>query len=44
LEAPVSAGRVLADDPVDRLPDQVGVADVPCVLLDQVDQDPAQAG
>jgi hypothetical protein len=40
----VSAGRVLPDDPVDRLPDQVGVADVPCVLLDQVDQDLPQAG
>jgi len=36
--------RVFADDPVDRLPDQVGVAVVPCVLLDQVDQDPPQAG
>src|SRR3954453_15782610 len=28
---------------VDRLPDQVGVAVVPGVLLDQVHQDPAQA-
>src|SRR5688572_20110814 len=36
--------RILAGEPVDRLPDQVSVAIVPRVLLDQVDQDPPQAG
>jgi predicted ATPase/class 3 adenylate cyclase len=39
------SGRgVLADKPVYRLPDQVGVPGVPAVLLDQVAQQPPQAG
>ncbi len=39
-----SARRVLPGEPVHRLPDEVGMADVPRVLLDQVDQDAPQAG
>src|SRR4051812_25722017 len=39
-----SAWRVLADQAVDRLTDQVGLAGVPRVLLDEVDEHPAQAG
>ena len=39
-----SIRRVLSGEPVHRLPDEVGVADVPRVLLDQVDQDAPQAG
>ena len=39
----LSAWRLLAGEPVNRLPDEVGVAVVPRVLLDHVDQDPSQA-
>src|SRR3712207_1573112 len=35
---------VLADPPVHHLAQQVGVASVPAVLLDQVADEPAQAG
>src|SRR3990172_3959936 len=38
------ARRLLAGEPVNRLPDEVGMAVVPRVLLDHVDQDPSQAG
>src|SRR5258708_391572 len=41
---PGSSGRILSDEPVYRFPDQVGVADVPRVLLDDVDQQTPQAG
>ena len=34
--------HLLADDPVDGLPDQVGVPVVPRVLLDHVEHDPPQ--
>ena len=40
--APV-ARRILADPPVDGLPQQVGVTGVPAVLLEQVEQHAAQA-
>jgi hypothetical protein len=41
----VPAGRrVLADHTVHGLAEQVGVAGVPAVLLDQVEDEPAQAG
>ncbi len=43
LRAP-SGGRVLTDSPVDRLTYQVGVAGVPPILLDQIADQPAQAG
>jgi hypothetical protein len=36
--------RVLADQPVDRLADQIGMAGVTGVLLDQVDDHAAQVG
>src|SRR5690348_17406342 len=39
-----SVRRILPGEPVDRLPDEVGMADVPGVLLDEVDQDAPQAG
>src|SRR5512138_3434771 len=39
-----SARRIMADTPVDRFSDEVGVAIVACVLLDHVEQDVAQAG
>lgn len=39
-----SPGRILADEPVHRLANEVGVADVAGVLLDQVDQEAPQAG
>ena len=39
-----SGRRVLADPAVDGLAEQVGVAGVPAVLLDQVADEPAQAG
>ena len=40
-----SAGRpLLPHRPVHRFPDEIGVAVVPGVLLDHVNQDPAQAG
>jgi hypothetical protein len=39
-----SVRRILPDEAVHRLPDEIGMTDVPCVLLDQVDQDPPQAG
>jgi hypothetical protein len=35
--------RLLPGEPVHRLPEQVGMAVVPRVLLDQVEQDPSQA-
>ena len=35
--------RVLADEPVDRLTDEVGMTDVSGVLLDGVDQESPQA-
>src|SRR6478672_2302557 len=38
-----SVRRILPGEPVDRLPDEVGMADVPGVLLDEVDQDAPQA-
>jgi hypothetical protein len=38
-----SARRILPDEPVYRLPDEVGMADVPGILLDQVDQEATQA-
>src|SRR5437588_12697547 len=38
------ARRVLADETVDGLADEVGVADVTCVLLDEVGEDAPQAG
>ena len=41
--APVG-GRILADQPVDRLTDQVRVSGVSPVLLDQVEDRSAQAG
>ena len=41
---PPSARRIVPDEPVHRLPDEVGMADVPRVLLDQVDQETPQAG
>jgi hypothetical protein len=34
-----SARRIVADAPVDRFPDEVGVAVVARVLLDHVEQD-----
>ena len=37
-------GGILPREPVYRFPDEVGVADVARVLLDQVDQDAPQAG
>ncbi len=37
-------GRVFADAPVHGLAEQVGVPGVPAVLLDQVTEEPAQAG
>jgi hypothetical protein len=40
----VSALRLLADEPVHGLPDEVGMAGVARVLLDQIDQDATQAG
>ena len=40
----VSARRVLPGEPIHRLPDEIGVAHVPRVLLYQVDQDAPQAG
>ena len=43
LRAP-SGGRVFTDPPVDRFAQQVGVAGVPAILLDQVADQPAQAG
>ena len=39
-----SARRLLPGEPVDRFPEEVGMAVVPRVLLDHVEQDPAQAG
>src|SRR6185503_10549085 len=39
-----SARRIVANTPVDRFPDEVGVAVVARVLLDHVEQDVAQAG
>jgi hypothetical protein len=36
--------RVLPDEAVHRLPDEVGVADVPRILLDRVNEDTTQAG
>src|SRR5215470_11089010 len=39
-----SARRILPGEPVDGLPDEVGMADVPRVLLDGVDHDAPQAG
>src|SRR6266705_88093 len=36
----LSARRLLPGEPVHRLPEEVGMAVVPRVLLDQVDQDP----
>src|SRR3954447_25669067 len=39
-----SPGRVLSDQAVDGLADEVGVTGVPRVLLDEVDQHPAQTG
>src|ERR1017187_9609220 len=36
--------RLLPGEPVHRCPEEVGMADVPRVLLDQVEQDPPQAG
>jgi hypothetical protein len=39
-----SRWRVLTDPPVDSLAEQVGVPRVPAVLLDQVAEEPAQAG
>jgi hypothetical protein len=39
----VSRGRVLPDEPVHGLPDEVGVPDVPRVLLDQVHENAPQA-
>ena len=41
---PPAGRRVLADAAVDGLAEQVGVAGVPAVLLDQVADEPAQAG
>lgn len=38
-----SAWRVFSGEPVHRLADEVGVADVTGVLLDDVDQDTSQA-
>src|SRR5262252_9475631 len=38
------ARRLLPGEPVHRLPEEVGMAVVPRVLLDQVEQDPSQAG
>jgi hypothetical protein len=43
LRAP-SGGRVLTDSPVDRFAQQVGVAGMPAILLDQVADQPAQVG
>src|SRR6266567_2141307 len=40
----LSARRLLAGEPVHRLPEEVGMAVVPRVLLDQMEQDPSQAG
>ena len=40
----VSPRWVVPDEPVDRLSDEVGMAVVPRVLLDHVDQDVAQTG
>src|ERR1035438_7861014 len=40
----LSARRLLPGEPVHRLPEEVGMAVVPGVLLDQVEQDPSQAG
>jgi hypothetical protein len=40
----LTARRVLPDEPVNRLSDEVGMTGVPRILLDQVDQDPPQAG
>src|SRR5712691_7886138 len=39
-----SVRRLLPGLPVHRLPEEVGMAVVPPVLLDHVDQDPSQAG
>jgi hypothetical protein len=39
-----SGRRVLADQSVHSLAEQVGVPGVPTVLLDQVAQEPTQAG
>jgi hypothetical protein len=36
-------GRILADETVDRLPEQVGVTDVPGVFVVQVDQQAPRA-
>ena len=40
----VSPWWVMPDESVDRLPDEVGMAVVPRVLLDHVEQDVAQTG
>ena len=39
----VSAGRVLPREPVHRLPEKVGMTDMPGVLLDHVDHETAEA-
>src|SRR5437868_576894 len=40
---PPSARWILSDQPIHRFPDQIGMADVPSVFLDYVDQDTPQA-
>ena len=37
--SPVVTGRIFSDEAVHRLPDEIGVADMPRVLLDQVDRE-----
>ena len=37
-------GRIFSDETVHRLPDEIGVADMPRVLLDQVDENAPEAG
>src|SRR6266571_5474016 len=40
----MSSLGILSDKPIDRLPDEVGMAHVACVLLDHVNEEPSQAG
>jgi hypothetical protein len=44
VERERSPRRIVPDESVYRLPDEVGMPIVPRVLLDHVDQDVAQAG
>jgi hypothetical protein len=36
--------RIHPDEPVDGLPDEIGMTDMPRILFDQVDQNAPQAG